>query len=141
MNDLTRINKTIMKDHIELKETFFVKPDVIYQAWLDSEKHSEMTGGTAVCSNEPNGEFTAWDGYISGHNKSLIKNERIVQSWRTTEFEEIDNDSELIIELVETDKGCELTLIHSEIARGQSNYEQGWIDHYFIPMKAYFNAK
>ncbi|MFT7035313.1 MAG: activator of HSP90 ATPase [Cyclobacteriaceae bacterium] len=130
-----------MKDHIELKETFSVKADVIYKAWLDSEEHTLMTGGGALCSDKENGEFTAWDGYISGHNKSLIENKRIVQSWRTTEFEETDNDSELIIELVETDEGCELTLIHSAISRGKSNYEQGWIDHYFIPMKAYFNDK
>lgn len=130
-----------MKNLIELKETFSVKPDVIYRAWLDSEQHTLMTGGVAVCTSDVNGEFTAWDGYISGYNKSLIENERIVQSWRTTEFEVTDNDSELVIELSETESGCELTLIHSAIPRGQSNYEQGWIDHYFIPMKEYFNDK
>lgn len=130
-----------MKDHIELKEVFSVKPAVIYRAWLDSKEHTLMTGGDAVCSSDVKGEFTAWEGYISGHNKSLIENKRIAQSWRTTEFGETDNDSELIIELKETDEGCELTLTHSDIPSGQSNYEQGWIDHYFIPMKTYFNAK
>jgi activator of HSP90 ATPase len=127
-----------MNKQIELKESFPVKPSVIYTAWLDSKEHSEMTGGAAVCSDEIGQEFTAWDGYISGKNKQLIKNEKIVQNWRTTEFDESDPDSELQIDLKETEDGCLLTLTHSNIPEGQSNYEQGWIDHYFIPMKEYF---
>jgi hypothetical protein len=31
-----------------------------------------------------------------------------------------------------------LTLIHNNIPKGQSDYEQGWINHYFEPMKTYF---
>jgi activator of HSP90 ATPase len=127
-----------MNKQIELKESFPVKPSVIYKAWLDSEKHSEMTGGAAECSDEIGQEFTAWDGYISGTNKVLVQNEKIVQNWRTTEFKDSDPDSELQIDLQETEEGCQLTLTHLNIPEGQSNYEQGWIDHYFTPMKAYF---
>ena len=125
-------------DNFELKETFPVQPEVIYNAWLNSESHSNMTGGVAICSNVINGSFTAWDGYISGFNKLLVKNEKIVQSWRTSEFQEADEYSELIIELTKTNKGCLLTLKHLNIPEGQSNYKQGWIDHYFDPMKKFF---
>jgi len=79
-----------MKEKLELKETFPVKPYVIYNARLDSTEHSEMTGGEALCSNKKNGAFSAWDNYISGTNKSLKTNEEIVQSWRTTEFKNND---------------------------------------------------
>lgn len=130
-----------MKKQIVLKESFPVKPGVVYRAWLDSEEHSEMTGGTAECTDEIGQEFMAWNGYISGTNKALVENEKIVQSWRTTEFKESDPDSELQIDLQETVEGCQLTLTHSNIPEGQSNYEQGWIDHYFIPMKAYFKNR
>ena len=58
----------------------------IYGAWLDSRAHSEMTGGRAQMSSELGGDFSAWDGYITGRNLELVPGERIVQSWRTTKF-------------------------------------------------------
>ena len=39
--------------------------------------------------------ITAWDGYISGRNVELIPGERIVQTWRTSEFGVSDPDSNL----------------------------------------------
>ncbi|GAB5409367.1 MAG: hypothetical protein BalsKO_17320 [Balneolaceae bacterium] len=97
-----------------------------------------MTGGEASCTDYVGGTFTAWDGYISGTNISLIENKEIKQSWRTTEFTDSDDDSELIIRLKNIDEGCELTLIHSNIPEGQSDYKKGWIEYYFNPMKEYF---
>jgi activator of HSP90 ATPase len=127
-----------MKQSIELKELFTATPEQIYKAWLDSEKHTAMTGGKAICSNEINDTFSTWDGYISGKNVSFIENKEIIQEWRTTEFKETDNNSELILKFQDTEKGCQLTLIHNNIPEGQSDYEKGWINHYFEPMKAYF---
>ena len=127
-----------MKESFELRVTFNVKPSVIYEAWLNSEEHSKMTGGEASCSHEIGGTFFAWDHYISGTNKSLKINEEIIQSWRTEEFKETDEDSELIIKLKEVKDGCELTLIHTNIPEAQTQYKQGWIDNYFIPIKNYF---
>jgi len=122
----------------ELKENFPVKASVIYNAWLNSAEHSKMTGGEAKCSNKIGEEFSAWDKYISGKNISLIQDKEIKQLWRTTEFKETDEDSELIIKLKETQEGCKLTLIHNNIPEGQPDYKQGWIDHYLNPMKTYF---
>jgi len=127
-----------MKTSFELKASFSVKPSIIYDAWLSSKQHSDMTGGEAHCSNQVEGEFSAWDGYISGRNHSLKQNEEIIQSWRTTEFATNDEDSLVKITLKETEKGCELTLTHSNIPEGDADYEQGWKDHYFAPMKEYF---
>lgn len=127
-----------MKESFQLKEVFKVKPSAIYQAWLNSELHSQMTGGEAKCSNQVGGLFTAWDGYISGKNEALIENKKIVQSWRTTEFPEDEEDAKLTIILAEIEEGTALTLIHENIPTGQTQYKQGWIDHYFVPMKMYF---
>jgi activator of HSP90 ATPase len=124
---------------IKLKETFPVKPEVIYTAWLNSEEHSKMTGSKAVCSNKIGGLFTAWDGYINGKNIGLIPDKEIIQEWRTTEFRDEDSSSELTIHLEETPEGCELTLTHTDIPSGQSDYEKGWADFYFTPMKEYFS--
>ncbi|MDA1316751.1 MAG: SRPBCC domain-containing protein [bacterium] len=128
-----------MKESLILKETFETEPSVIYNAWLDSESHSKMTGGAAQCSKVVGDSHSAWDGYIWGKNVELITNKKIVQTWRTSEFDEKDEDSILTIEFVEKSEGkTELTLTHTSIPVGQTQYKQGWIEYYFDPMKDFF---
>ncbi len=111
----------------------------IYDAWLDSEAHSDMTGSDAVMSDELGAEVSAWDGYITGRNLELVPGERIVQSWRTTEFDDDDEDSIITITLEEADDGTVLTLEHSNVPDAQRSYEEGgWQSSYFDPMVAYF---
>ena len=129
----------MMKESIRLKEIFKVKPSAIFNAWLNSETHTKMTGGEAVCEPKEGSEFSAWDGYIFGNNIELIKNTSIIQSWRTTEFNETDEDSILEIRLKELESGTELTLIHTNIPEGQTQYKKGWVEHYFEPMLEFFN--
>ena len=112
----------------------------IYTAWLDSEGHSKMTGGAANASDKPGESFTAWDGYIEGKNLALEPYKRIVQSWRTSEFEQGEEDSQIEILLKETEDQTELTLIHTQVPEGGDNYIQGWKEHYFHPMKSYFSS-
>lgn len=130
-----------MKHSFQLKEKFPVKPEVIYKAWLDSKEHADMTGGEATCSKETGGKFTAWDGYITGENVELIANKKIIQKWRTTEFDVEDEDSEITIELNEIEVGCEFILTHTAIPAGQPDYKAGWIENYITPMKDYFGSK
>ena len=114
-------------------------PKQVYSAWLDGQKHGEMTGGPATGSDQIGAVHSAWDHYISGKNVELIQNQKIVQTWRTTEFATSDEDSRLQIDLKPSaEGGCELTLKHSNIPEGHTEYEQGWVDHYFEPMKEYF---
>ena len=78
-------------------------PQEIYDAWLDKLVHSEMTGSEAITSDELGAEVSAWDGYISGRNLELVPGERIVQSWRTTEFADEHEDSIISLLLEEVD--------------------------------------
>jgi uncharacterized protein YndB with AHSA1/START domain len=110
----------------------------IYEAWLDSLAHSQMTGGEARTSDEIDADVSAWDGYITGRNLHLVPHARIVQSWRTTKFTEEHEDSVVTLSLEETEDGTLLTLVHSNVPDGQTSYQQGWETHYFVPMKAYF---
>lgn len=130
-----------MKESLELKETFSANPSKIYEAWLDSTLHTKMTGGLAVCSKNIGDSFTTWDGYIEGKNIELKLNEKIIQSWRTSEFDKNDEDSRLIIRLNALQNGTEFIIEHSNIPEGQTQYKQGWKDHYFTPMKSYFERK
>lgn len=126
--------------NFELKILLPVSSEKVYNAWLDSKHHSLMTGGTADMSAKTGRSFSAWDGYITGQNLELVPSEKIVQSWRTTDFKSTDADSKLEIRLNPVSTGCELTLIHSNIPDGQPDYEQGWKEHYFEPMAEFFKA-
>jgi activator of HSP90 ATPase len=86
------------------------------------------------------GRFTAWDGYIAGKNLRLEPQRRIVQSWRTTEFKQIDADSEIDVQLEAVGKRTKITLRHSNVPEGHSGYKTGWQTCYFDPMKAYFEG-
>ena len=125
-----------------LTTTIPASPEEIYQAWLDSLAHSEMTGGAANMSEQIGAEVSAWDGYISGRNLELVPGERIVQSWRTSEFADEHGDSVITILLQEADEGTLLTLEHSNVPDEQRSYEEaGWQENYFEPMVAYFTAR
>ena len=69
----------------------------------------------------------------------LIPGERIVQTWRTSEFTDEHEDSVISIVLAEVEDGTLLTLEHSNVPDDQRSYEEsGWQSHYFEPMIAYF---
>lgn len=90
-------------------------PQSVYDAWLNSEQHSEMTQSPAAASTEVAGIFTAHDGYINGINLELEDAQRILQTWRTSQFEGIDPDSSIEIILEKVANGTLLTLNHCHI--------------------------
>lgn len=123
----------------EIKHIFECRPTTLYNAWLDSNKHSEMTGGEAKIESIINSHFTNWDNYISGEILELKPNEYIKMKWRTTEFLSKQEDSIVEIKFVTIQNNkTELTLIHSNLLENDFHYKQGWIDHYFSPMELYF---
>lgn len=111
----------------------------IYTAWLSSQGHSNMTGGLATTSNKTGDDFSAWDGYIVGKNLELEPFSRIVQSWRTSQFKNEEEDSQIEVLLNEVEGETELTLIHSKVPESGEHYINGWDVHYFQPMKEYFS--
>ncbi len=117
-----------------------VPPRVIFDAWLSSRQHSAMTQSPATASTEIAGIFTAHDGYIYGINLEIDADTRILQTWRTSEFDGSDPDSSIEITFQTTPAGTRLSLNHWNIPDGQADgYESGWQDHYFTPMLEYFS--
>jgi len=114
------------------------RPEKIYQTWLDSDGHTQITGGAAKVSAEVGGTFEAWDGYITGTNLVLESNKRIVQTWRTMEFTDDEGDSQVEILFEAVEGGTKVTLIHTNLPAHGMQYKQGWVDNYFEPMQRYF---
>ena len=127
-----------MSIEFEVSDMIPATPEEIYGAWLDSEEHSRMTGGQAKVSSNVGDTFEAWDGYIQGKNLELDYPRRILQEWRTTEFDETETNSRLEILFETANVGARVTIRHSNLPEHGMQYQQGWIDAYFGPMKAYF---
>lgn len=116
-----------------------VTPRRIYDAWLSSEQHSAFTGAPAEVSSRKGGKFTAHAGYIQGTNVELERGTRIVQTWRTKDFPEDAEDSQLEITFLQTDSGTRIVINHGGIPEGQGErYHAGWGKNYFKPMSRYF---
>ncbi len=121
--------------------TFDAPPHAVFEALMDSKRHSAFTGSKASISRKVGGKISAWDGYIEGKNLRLEKDKVIVQTWRTTEFEEGDEDSQVMFHLSEKGTGTRLMFVHSKVPdRLAEDFRQGWIDNYWVPLKAYLDS-
>lgn len=114
-------------------------PGDVYEAFMDAGKHSAFTGSKATGDSKVGGRFTAWDGYISGKNLELVEGKKIVQEWVTTEWPSGYPPSRLELTFKKVKGGTEISMVHSNVPEEQAdNYEQGWIDFYWKPLKNYF---
>ena len=128
-----------MKNGFTISEILPAKPAEIYEAWLSSEGHTAMTGSPAKVDGKVGGGLSVWDGYIFGKTLELTSDQRIVQTWRTSEFPDDAPDSYLEVLLEEVAEGTKITLIHNNMPEAQADsYRRGWGDFYFKPMKEYF---
>lgn len=119
-----------------------VEAEELYEAWMDSEEHAAFSGGEADIKPVEGGKFTAWNGYIWGETIELTPGSRIVQSWRTAEFNEDAPDSNIVVEFEDFDDHTTLTLTHTNLQPGDGDkYKEGWEDSYFAPMRDYYQDK
>jgi activator of HSP90 ATPase len=124
---------------IKISTIFPVSAKKLYDSWLNSKTHSDFTGGKARIESRNGSSFSISNGYITGTNLILQPYGRIVQNWRTTEFPEGAPDSKLEVLFEKHNSGTKLTIIHTHLPNGdESKYEKGWKEHYFKPMKLYF---
>ncbi|HEX7568059.1 MAG TPA: SRPBCC domain-containing protein [Anaerolineaceae bacterium] len=134
------LRKVMMAEKLNLSTLIPAEPEKVYLAWLDSAGHTAITGSPAKIDGRIGGKFTAWDGYIEGTTLELQPFQRILQSWRTSEFPDSSPNSQLEMLFEPAEGGTRLTLIHTNIPDGQAEeYRQGWEDFYFTPMTSYFS--
>ncbi len=94
-----------MPETLKVFSIFPVPSKKMYEVWLDSKEHSAFTNSEAIIDPCVGGEFSAWEGFITGKTISLEPFTRIIQSWRTTDFEEADPDSRLEVTFEAMDSG------------------------------------
>lgn len=109
--------------------------------WLDSKKHSDLIVGSAEIDPELGGEFSIWDGVVTGKNIELIPFKKIVQKWRY-EYENWPADfmSKIILDFEEIADKTIIHFTHENIPQEYAKeLEQGWEDYYWNPLRDMFN--
>jgi len=133
-----------MKTKTITQTVFFdASPAEVYDALMDSDKHSQFTGGKAIISREVGGAFSDWNGYIDGINKELVPGKKIVQTWRAKEdFWPRDHYSIVTFLLTKENGLTKLEFIHEDVPEDCfSSIEKGWEDFYWEPMKKMLTNK
>ena len=117
-------------------------PEAVYRAFLSSKEHAQFKSSEAKCSARVGGRFTAWDTYISGKNIKLVKDKMIVEEWKTSEWPEGYEPSILKISLKKEGERTQVSMIQSRVPASQvDQYDKGWYESYWEPLKRYFRAK
>jgi activator of HSP90 ATPase len=113
-------------------------PEEVYDAYMDPQKHADMTGASASIDPIAGGRFSAWEGYINGKILELEKGRRVVQEWATTEWPEGYAPSRLELSFKAVKGGTEITLVQTNVPEEEATaYDEGWYEFYWDPMKAY----
>ncbi len=114
-------------------------PEEVYDAYIDQRKHADVTGASAEIEPVVGGKFVAWEGYIIGKILELEKGKRVVQEWSTTEWPEGYGPSRLELSFKAVKEGTEITLVQENVPEEDAtDYDEGWYEFYWDPMKAYF---
>ncbi len=123
------------KNDIKQKVSFNASAHDVYEALMDSKKHAKFTGGPAKISRKIGGKFSVYDGYAAGKNLELMPDEKIVQTWRASDWDEEDI-SEISFTFTPTKTGCTVIFTQKNVpSKHLSAIKQGWIDYYWMPMK------
>jgi activator of HSP90 ATPase len=128
-----------MTSTIHQEILFKATPSQVYDALIDSNQFSQVTGGAPTeISNEAGGAFSLFGGMISGRNIELVPNERIVQAWRAGNW---DAGVYSVARFELKVKGAETLLVfnHTGFPEEQSKHlSNGWEENYWGPLQKYF---
>jgi activator of HSP90 ATPase len=131
-----------MTPTIEQSVRFSCDPEVLFEMYMDSAKHSAATGARAKISRRVGGAFAAFDGALWGRNLVIVPNRLIVQAWRSTNFKASDPDSILVLEFHKARGGSEVELTHVNVPRqDHKGVSKGWPRYYWKPWKTYLKAQ
>ena len=122
---------------IEQTVTFNAAPHDVYEALIDSEKHSQFTGAKANISREVGGDFSAYDGALSGSILELVPDAKIVQTWRGSDEGWVPGHySTATFTLEAVDGGTRLTFVQTGVPEQSfEQISQGWQTYYWAKMK------
>ena len=131
----TRIKEYVMKD---FKKYYVIpaSPEDVYAALTNPFTIQLWTGESAEMSEEPESEFSMWDGSIAGRNIEMVPGKMVVQEWY---FGDQEEKSIVTIKLHPHKKGTSVELHHSNIPDEDfDEFAEGWDNSYFGALHDFF---
>lgn len=139
----------MLSEFYTLSRVVRATPKRLFEAWLDSGEHRDMTGPAAAMGSAVGAEFAALDGLIAGKNLLVEPYHRIVQVWRVAApaAEPFESEVEIVLSTLmgegaianAHDDGTTVTVTHSGLPEDQLLFNPEWWEQtYFGPMDAYF---
>lgn len=127
-----------MSQVIKQTVTLDARPGVVFEALMDSQKHSGFTGAPAKVSRKVGGEFSCHGGYFGGINVAIATNKSIVQAWRAKSWpKEVWSLATFDLASVKGGK-TKLSFTHIGVpAAHVKSVSSGWKAHYWKPLKAW----
>ena len=141
--DVNKVAKIGPKPTTTIVQHVFIQatPEQVFDAYVQPAVAASVIGGECTGDAQAGADFTQWNGYILGKHLELVRGERVVQEWTTTEWPKGAPPSRVELQLSGTGGGTELTMTHSSVPSEQAeDYRQGWIDYYWTPMRAHFGG-
>jgi activator of HSP90 ATPase len=126
----------VMTSIIQQTVRLRVTPELLFELYVDSRKHSASTGAPAKVSRKAGGKFTAFGGSILGKNLLVIPGKRIVQLWRANHWKKQDS-SILIMTFSHVAGGGQIDLVPEYDHKG---VREGWPKYYWKPWKKFLSA-
>ncbi len=114
-------------------------PEDIYKALTTEITIRLWTGDMVEIDPQENGEFSMWDGAITGKFISIEPFKKIVQEWY---FGEQDGQSLVTIKLHEHKKGTSFEVQHSNIPdEAYDDIVDGWNDTYIASLIEFYEEE
>ena len=116
---------------------FQATPHEVFEALMDSKKHCAFTSSKVSISRKVGGKFSVYDNYATGKNLILIKDKKIVQTWRASDWPN-GHFSKVTFLLTKTKTGTKLTFTQTDVPDDKyKEISKGWYDFYWNPIKIF----
>jgi activator of HSP90 ATPase len=130
-----------MTKTIQQSVKFSASPDTLYGMYMDSKKHSSITGAPAKIGRKAGSPFSAFGDMLEGRTLLLVPGKMVVQAWRSGAWKKTDADSILVLTFSKDGSGGRVDLAHVNVPEhDHQGVTKGWEKYYWKPWRAYLAA-
>ena len=123
--------------------TLNASPAEVFEALMDSAKHSKFSGAPAQIDRKPCGLFSLYGGQLKGKTLELEPNRLIVQAWRAENWPKGHySQATFVLQPLDNGRQAQLSLTQTGVpAEHFEDINQGWRKYYWSKMAPYFRAE
>lgn len=110
----------------------------LFEMYMDPVKHAAITGAPVTIGDQPGAPFQAFNGTLTGAMLHVIPRRLVIQSWRSTNFNDGDPDSTLILAFTPEFMNGRIDLVHLDVpVQDYQGVTEGWEAYYWDPWRRY----